>query len=117
MNDHDLNEKIAEEVRAWMARRRRSQSDLARHLGVARSAISVRMNGARDFSLAELVEIASWLEITLADLIGPEILNARGGRSRDLVGAGTQRKARPVKSDQSGLRGCAPRDLNPEPID
>ena len=85
MNDHDLNEKIAEEVRAWMARRRRSQSDLARHLGVARSAISVRMNGARDFSLAELVEIASWLEITPADLIGPEILNARGGRSSDLA--------------------------------
>ena len=41
-------------------------------MGIAKSAVSVRLNGSREFSISELVEIAAWLDISLADLLGPE---------------------------------------------
>ena len=87
-----VSDHVAEEVRSWLARRRRNQSDLARQLGIARSAVSLRMNGSREFSVTELVAIADWLDISLADLLGPEILRARRSPRSDLVTAGAEEK-------------------------
>lgn len=87
-NGDERSELIASEIRAWLARRKLTQGDLARHLGIARSAVSVRMSGARDFTLVELMEIAEWLDLTLADLLGPEILRTRRSPRTELVGAG-----------------------------
>lgn len=87
-NGDERSELIASEIRAWLARRKLTQGDLARHLGIARSAVSVRMSGARDFTLVELMEIAEWLDVTLADLLGPEILRTRRSPRTELVGAG-----------------------------
>ncbi|MFB6574969.1 helix-turn-helix domain-containing protein [Kocuria palustris] len=79
---------IAGEVRAWLARRQKNQADLASHLGIARSAVTRRMKGERLFSVIELMEIADWLGISLADLLGPEILRARKSPRGDLVTTG-----------------------------
>ena len=87
-----VSDHVAEEVRSWLARRRRNQSDLARQLGIARSAVSLRMNGAREFSVTELVAIADWLDISLADLLGPEILQARRSPRSDMVTTGAEEK-------------------------
>ena len=46
------------------------------------------MSGARDFTLVELMEIAEWLDVTLADLLGPEILRTRRSPHAELVGEG-----------------------------
>ncbi|WP_184242237.1 helix-turn-helix domain-containing protein [Micrococcus cohnii] len=98
---------VASEIRAWLGRRQKSQSDLARHLGIARSAVSVRMNATRDFTLVELMEIADWLDISLADLLGPELLQARRSPHTELVGAGAQ-----------GASAQLPRlDSNQQPFD
>ena len=113
----ELRQTLSGEVRAWLGRRNVSQAGLARELGLNPSAVSRRLRGDVDFTLWELAQIADWLEISLADLLGPDILTAREADGAQLVGVGAQKKARPVRSDQSGLRGCAPRDLNPEPID
>ncbi|WP_418001206.1 helix-turn-helix transcriptional regulator [Micrococcus lacusdianchii] len=93
-NGDERSELIASEIRAWLARRKLTQGDLARHLGIARSAVSVRMSGARDFTLVELMEIAEWLDVTLADLLGPDILQVRRSPHTDLVGAGASRISR-----------------------
>lgn len=79
---------IAGEVRAWLARRSLSQADLAERLGVARSAITRRMKGERLFSIIELMEIADWLDIELADLLGPEVMKARRSPRGDMVTTG-----------------------------
>lgn len=81
---------VSNEVRAWLGRRRRTQSDLARHMGIAKSAVSVRLNGSREFSISELVEIAAWFDISLADLLGPELLQARRSPRGDMVTAGAE---------------------------
>lgn len=60
---------------------------LAQHLGIAWSAVSLRMSGARDSSIPELVVIAEWLDISLADLLGPEILQAPKSPHKDVVTA------------------------------
>lgn len=106
-NGDHRTELIASEIRAWLGRRNKSQSDLARHLGIARSAVSVRMSGSRDFTVVELMEIAEWLDITLADLLGPSILQARRSPHTELVGAGA-----------SGASAQLPRlDSNQQPFD
>lgn len=97
--------RIGDEVRAWLGRKRRTQSDLARHLGLAKSGVSHRMRGTREFSIGELMEIAAWLEITLADLLGPEILQARRSPRSNVVTAG------------AGGDGWALRGSNPRPMD
>ena len=84
---------------ASIAQRINDLPDLARHLGISRSAVSLRMNGGRDFSLAELASVAEWLDITLAELLGPEILETRRSPHTDLVGAG----ASPGGSDSRQL--------------
>lgn len=97
--------RVSDEVRAWLGRRRRTQSDLARHMGIAKSAVSVRLNGSREFSISELVEIAAWLDISLADLLGPEILQARRSPRGDMVTAGAGEK-------EWALRGSNPRPMD-----
>ncbi|MER6928255.1 MULTISPECIES: helix-turn-helix domain-containing protein [Kocuria] len=90
--DNPVAHHVSDEVRAWLGRKRRTQSDLARHMGIAKSAVSVRLNGSREFSISELVEIAAWLDISLADLLGPELLQARRSPRSDRVAAGAGEK-------------------------
>jgi transcriptional regulator with XRE-family HTH domain len=52
-----------------MARQGRKQADLAQYLDVTQSAISRRLAGKQPFPLADLAEVARFLEVPLASLI------------------------------------------------
>lgn len=79
---------VGTEVRVWLTRRSLSQRALADSLGIAQSALSRRLRGAMDFSISELGQIATLLDISLAELLGPAILQARKSPRGDLVTTG-----------------------------
>lgn len=62
--------RLAANVRAEMARRRVPQQTVAQRLGVSQSAVSRRVAGHTPFTVAELVQVADLLDLTLSDLIG-----------------------------------------------
>ncbi|QCP08540.1 helix-turn-helix transcriptional regulator [Micrococcus luteus] len=61
---------------------------LAAALGVSQSGISHRLRARVAFTLEELATIAEVFDITLAELLGPVILQTRRSPHTDLVGAG-----------------------------
>ncbi|WP_425543341.1 helix-turn-helix domain-containing protein [Rothia amarae] len=60
-----------------MARRGLNQGDIARILGVTQSSVSEKLRGKIAISITDLITIAAALEISLADLLGEGILNAK----------------------------------------
>lgn len=68
---------VGDEVRAWLARKRPTQTRLADHLGLAKSAVTRSDRGNCPFAITELISIARWLDITLESLLGPAKLRAR----------------------------------------
>lgn len=69
---------VALNVRAEMARRQRSQEDLATHLGVSQAAISRRLNGEVDFTTSQIEAIAGYLEVPVTAFFNATAL-AEGG--------------------------------------
>ena len=66
------------EIKTWLVRRGLRQADLATALGISQPSVSQRLLGKISFSLDELLMAANLLEITLGELMGSELLNARG---------------------------------------
>jgi DNA-binding Xre family transcriptional regulator len=64
-----LNEGIAEEIRALLARRRLSASDLARMTGLTQRAISRRLTGEKVIDADDLQRFAEALEVDYRDLL------------------------------------------------
>ena len=64
-----VNAAIAAEVRALLARHRKSQADVVRHLGIKPNAASLRWQGKTPWSLAELLFLCDWLEVDAAELL------------------------------------------------
>ena len=95
--EREVNLRMANEVRSWLARRRLTQSWLAETLGVGRSAIVKKMAGEQSFSLTQLVVIADALSITLGQLFGEELLNEKNPHP---MGEGSQGR----NSDQGVAR-------------
>lgn len=62
-------ERVAAEVRAQMARKRVTQTDLAAALGVSQMTISRRLNGRAPFDVEELAAVALALDVPLATLV------------------------------------------------
>jgi predicted XRE-type DNA-binding protein len=62
---------VRDEVKAWMARKGVSQTELAEVLGVSQSNVSYRLRGKTAFVIHDLAIIAGYLGITVADLLGP----------------------------------------------
>lgn len=61
---------MGDEVRAALARRRLSQSDLGQHLGLSQAAVSRRLLGEVPFDIAELAAVAAFLDVPLDALTG-----------------------------------------------
>lgn len=61
--------RIADEVRAEMARQRKTAADLSQVIGVTQHTAGRRLNGAIPFDVAELYSVSEWLGIGMADLI------------------------------------------------
>lgn len=64
-----LSDRVAEEVRAMLARRRVSGRKLADQLGVSPSWVSYRLTGTQPIDLNDLERIASALNVEVTDLL------------------------------------------------
>lgn len=71
MTEAAIDQRVAEEIRAQLARQRRSQQWLADQTGIGRPGLSKRLSGSRSFSLAQLVVVAAALEVPITSLIEP----------------------------------------------
>jgi transcriptional regulator with XRE-family HTH domain len=78
-------EAVAAEVRAWMGRRRVSQTALAKQLGISQAAISRRLNSEVPFDLDELFAMADYFGVAPSDLLSAGTNNVRDLRSRPLT--------------------------------
>lgn len=67
-----LHERAVIEIRVALARRRdkMSEAELGRRIGMRRQVLSTRMTGAYSFTLDELQDIASVLDVPVTALLG-----------------------------------------------
>src|SRR5699024_3088215 len=100
--DKDIRLAVAAEVRGWLGKYRRSQTWLADVLGLGRAAIVKKLAGDQPFSLEQLLRVATAFDITLGQLLGDEVLNAKSPR--------------PAVGDE-GVEECSPPDSNRQPTD
>lgn len=63
------SQRIAGEVRAELARQKRSARELAAVLGISEHTAGRRLNGETPFNMVELVTACTWLRMGLADLV------------------------------------------------
>ena len=82
METQSINDLVAEEIRALLARRRMSASDLARHTGMTQRAISRRLTGEKIIDVDDLQRIADVLGVDITDLL------PRPNEGRTVVTAG-----------------------------
>jgi transcriptional regulator with XRE-family HTH domain len=82
----NLRERVAEEIRALMARRRVTQTQLAAHMGVSQSYVSRRLLGQEAFDLDDLDVISAFFGVAVVTLLTGQItpkevgLRAEGDR-------------------------------------
>jgi DNA-binding Xre family transcriptional regulator len=69
VDERTLSDKVAEEIRAMMARKRVNGTELARRLGVSKMWVSDRLRGNQEIGLNDLDRIAAVLGVTVADLM------------------------------------------------
>lgn len=65
-------ERVATEIRAHLARQRKTQAQIAGHLGISQQAVSRRMSGAQPFDVDELHRVAAFLDVPVASLLGTD---------------------------------------------
>jgi transcriptional regulator with XRE-family HTH domain len=70
-----LSERVAEEIRAMLGRRRMSQAQLSRQMGQSQMWISDRLRGIQPIGLDDLERFARVLEVDPYDLLpgSPEL--------------------------------------------
>lgn len=66
-----LNGKVAAQIRALMAARRKTSAELGEALGISQSAAARRLRGEGTFNLNQIQTVADWLGLTVADIIAP----------------------------------------------
>lgn len=93
----DLSDRVAEEIRSWMGRRRISGAALARALGVSPAWVSYRLTGTQPIDLNDLQRIAAVLSVEAADLLP----RSTEGRVLKTVGQQTEEQGAPIKFSQS----------------
>ncbi|MVT25708.1 helix-turn-helix domain-containing protein [Nesterenkonia alkaliphila] len=71
------NDLVSGEIRAWLSRRGLTQKDLASVLGLSAGSVSWRMKGKTLWAFSELVVVASWLNISIAQLLGEDLVNEK----------------------------------------
>lgn len=69
MATKNIAEQIISEIRAEMARQKKSGTELGVILGMSQRAASYRLNGQRSMDWDETLKTASWLGITLTELV------------------------------------------------
>jgi predicted transcriptional regulator len=74
------NSSVIAEIRRRLAELDRSQTDLAAALGWSLPYLSRRLTGSVDFSLSDVEQIATALDIPRSQLLGAPLPVARSGR-------------------------------------
>lgn len=64
------SERVAGEIRAELARQKRTANDMATELGIAPHTAGRRLNGERPFNVIELVAVCRWLGIDMVAVVG-----------------------------------------------
>ena len=72
MSESNYWQQVAGQVRAEMARQRKTTAELATTLGVHKETARFRLNGERPFGLIELAKVAAWLQVDIDALAGSE---------------------------------------------
>lgn len=57
-------------IRGLLASHRRTQAELADVLGITQSAASRRLTGRMEFSASEVLQVAEWLDVPAARVLG-----------------------------------------------
>lgn len=70
-----LKQLVADELRAHMARKKKTGVELAAVLQISQQAASRRMTGEVTLDLDELVKVADWLDVDFLDLLPASILH------------------------------------------
>lgn len=65
--------RVAGQIRAEMARQRRTIADLAGCLGVSPHTAGRRLSGRTDFTAVDLVLVADWLNVSVGDLLAKRV--------------------------------------------
>lgn len=78
-------ELVAAEVRAWMGRRRVTQTDLARALGKSQAYVSRRLTGEVPFDLDDILALATFLGVAVGTLLGDAATVGDPSRSPELT--------------------------------
>lgn len=60
--------RVADEVRAELARQRKTAAELAAVLGIGQHTVGTRLKGAVPFNVVELIATASWLGVSVSEL-------------------------------------------------
>lgn len=68
--DEPLRMRVADEVRAWLGRRRMSGAQLAREMGKSQTFVARRLDGRQAFDIDDLEQVARILHVRVVDLIG-----------------------------------------------
>lgn len=102
------SEAIRVEVRAHLARIGVTQGQLAKALGVSQQSVSDRMRGRTPWTLDETTALEHVLGLTPGALLHAAL---------DAVPRYLETAKAPRRSEGPSDDVCAPRDLNPEPID
>lgn len=116
-----LSIRVAEEIRALLARRKISGRDLARRLSVSPNWVSLRTSGSQPIDLNDLERIARALDVEVIDLlpagsahrttgeqIRPAVRPGNGVRPADKrpptrAGNGSARQKPPTRSDRTSI--------------
>ncbi|NKG22247.1 hypothetical protein [Paeniglutamicibacter terrestris] len=69
MPTKNIADQIISEIRAEMARQKKSGTELGQVLGMSQRAASYRLNGQRAMGWDETFTTANWLGLTLAELV------------------------------------------------
>ena len=64
-----LSEQVAEEIRAWLGRRRMSQAQLSRAMGQSQMWVSDRLRGIQPIGLDDRQRFAAALDVEVHDLL------------------------------------------------
>ena len=90
-----VNEAIGREVQLWLKRGDLNQIEVASLLNLTQGTVSSKLRGRSPFSIQELLILSSALNITIADLLGDGILNARVPAA-DVISHSGDKKIAPI---------------------
>ncbi|MFW0110526.1 helix-turn-helix transcriptional regulator [Rothia sp. P13129] len=92
---------VGREIKVWITRAGIKQKDLAQTLGLSSVSISEKLRGKTLFSLEDLIVTAGMLGITLGELLGENIINAKIPSTAMINNEG-EKKSAPIRFIPTG---------------